>query len=793
MANDLLFMHDIIAGRKSIQCNACRKCREPKALFRCSTCRQYLCNQAVKRDQESAGTCEHKLQDFDAASCDEKAIRLAVLEIRSFCKSHMGQYLGCFCETCEIPICATCSLDAHAGHQHKTLAVVEKSLKATLSELLDGSSQRLQAMEDGITNIKKRREEIDLQAENLVSTAREAFKSLYDVLQRKELQVSADIESAKAKKLASLREQEKKLSAEVLSTRPSLSLVSSMMKMGSVADLLSYKAMVTARLEEIKSLQVQPEPCEEADMKVLINSKVVLESVDNLGGQQDWTPSKETFKLTTSELRKSREEVTHVKKECSKLNAELERVTKESSEYANILKVRLRYSKAFLLGTIMFFTSLILIGLAEKASDVTVVLLYLSALMLVSHFVAVVSWTYSDLYCELKKIMRLKTIVLRSFLIMRSKPIVSRSFLAFLLGSVIFATAIILKLKSEKGWMTMAMILLSVLILVMHFVSLLSRAFLDFSNPIGNFQKKFCAFHRVKMADTNGEVIGVTSMCLSADGQIAALSGKTPTDQNVIQLWEVPTGTLRRTLRQSNEILGLAFSTDRKLLASCSDDSTVLLWNVEHVEEVKVLEGHTDWVTSVSLAEDGKWCSSGSEDQTVRVWSVRTGKEIKVLKGHTDTVNAVAMSSDGALVVSGSDDKTVHMWHVISGTCIKKFQGHADIVKSVVLSQDGRLVVSGSADKTIRVWDVSTGSSIRVLSGYSGAWHSVSITSNAKYVAAPTQRGKLCVWAVDDGRLLLTLDAKGSPHRASMSADGKVIASFYEGRLQFWSKTDVDE
>ena len=59
------------------------------------------------------------------------------------------------------------------------------------------------------------------------------------------------------------------------------------------------------------------------------------------------------------------------------------------------------------------------------------------------------------------------------------------------------------------------------------------------------------------------------------------------------------------------------------------------------------------------LSPDSALIASGSDDKTVMVWESATGCRVHTVRTHSRPVAAVCFSPDGAIIASGSEDKTV--------------------------------------------------------------------------------------------------------------------------------------
>ncbi len=228
------------------------------------------------------------------------------------------------------------------------------------------------------------------------------------------------------------------------------------------------------------------------------------------------------------------------------------------------------------------------------------------------------------------------------------------------------------------------------------------------------------------------------------DGEPMALPSGNKT---AVQLWDSAIGAARGKLEGHTDwVLSVSFSPDGKLVASGSSDKTVRLWDLATGAAHSTLKGHASWVLSVSFSPDGKLVASGSSDQTVRLWDLATGATHSTLKGHTNSVLSVAFSPDGKLVASGSSDKTVRLWDLATGATHSTLKGHTGSVPSVAFSPDGKLVASGSGDQTVRLWDLATGAAHSTLKGHTNSVWSVAFSPDGKLVASGSDDKTIRLW-----------------------------------------------
>jgi len=293
-------------------------------------------------------------------------------------------------------------------------------------------------------------------------------------------------------------------------------------------------------------------------------------------------------------------------------------------------------------------------------------------------------------------------------------------------------------------------------------------------------------------ADTN-PVIGlflgysraVNAVALSANRRQAVSGGQ----DNVLRLWDIPTGLLLRTLdAQANRINAVAFSPEGHQILSGGSDKRVRIWTVTTGQAVKTIEGHAGEVLSVAFSPDGKRALSGSADNTVKLWDASTGDLLRTLEGHSDEVLSVAFSPDGQKALSAGKDKTLKLWDVETGQLLKTLEGHADAVTSAAFSVDGGEALSGSKDKTIKLWDLATGQPLRTFEGHSDEILSVAVSSEGHRLLSVSKDKTLKLWDAKTGDLIKTFEGHSDiVTSTAFSPDGqRALSGSWDKTLKLW-------
>ncbi|OCH96413.1 WD40 repeat-like protein [Obba rivulosa] len=185
-------------------------------------------------------------------------------------------------------------------------------------------------------------------------------------------------------------------------------------------------------------------------------------------------------------------------------------------------------------------------------------------------------------------------------------------------------------------------------------------------------------------------------------------------------VWDMTTKGLRGQYRCHQECcLDVDWLTE-EYFASCGADGRIQIMNLDMPSPVKTLLGHGTEVNQVKCNESRTRLASCSDDCTARVWNIEdvifarpVHDEPLVLKGHTQIVSTIAwcpVTSQGEqeILASSAFDGTLRLWNSVTGDCLQMFHDHTRHVFALAFSPDARLLATGAGDGLLHIYDVKT-------------------------------------------------------------------------------------
>ena len=255
-------------------------------------------------------------------------------------------------------------------------------------------------------------------------------------------------------------------------------------------------------------------------------------------------------------------------------------------------------------------------------------------------------------------------------------------------------------------------------------------------------------------------------------------------------------------------VLSVAFSPDgRTIVSGVARGSGVHLWDAASGRQLWALKAHEgNWYKlsglSVAFSPDGRTVAGASGYNRLHLWDAASGRELRLFHDRSGGPNLnIAFSPDGRTIAGGSgynslSETVLRLQDAASGRQLWALEAQVvGGVTSVAFSPDGRTIASGAYDfrlddyyGTVRLWDAASGRQLLVLEGHEDYVLSVAFSPDGRTIASGSGDKTMRLWDAASGRQLLVLEGhEGWVSSVAFSPDGRTIASgSRDGTVRLW-------
>lgn len=233
-------------------------------------------------------------------------------------------------------------------------------------------------------------------------------------------------------------------------------------------------------------------------------------------------------------------------------------------------------------------------------------------------------------------------------------------------------------------------------------------------------------------------------------------------DDFTIKLWDVSTPLEAHP----SPIRDVIFSPNSEIVATCCDSGLIKIWSNSGVLVHSINLHQSNPVRSISFSSDSKNIASVSDSNRLLYCStlgdiifsyvVPLGKHL----GKKIHFTSLAISPDNTIIAAGNSHGLIQIFN-IEGHLLHEFPAHTDWINDLIFSHDSHMLISAGSDNSIKVWTKSDlwssndewhypRISQHKLLGHEHSINSIALTSNSTYLVSGSRDCSIIVWSMSN-------------------------------------------
>ncbi|KAJ3122899.1 TOR complex subunit lst8 [Nowakowskiella sp. JEL0407] len=172
-----------------------------------------------------------------------------------------------------------------------------------------------------------------------------------------------------------------------------------------------------------------------------------------------------------------------------------------------------------------------------------------------------------------------------------------------------------------------------------------------------------------------------------------------------MKIWDLGENSCTHELvpEEDTPLRSITMASDGSILIAANNKGNFYVWKTKRgemtdLEAIQKVNAHGKYITKCLLSPDTRILATCSADHTVKIWNAMSESDQdtsydtkvlfeldKTLNGHQRWVWDCAFSADSAYLVTGSSDHSARLWDLSNADTIRHYNGHQKAVVCVAL------------------------------------------------------------------------------------------------------------
>ena len=240
-------------------------------------------------------------------------------------------------------------------------------------------------------------------------------------------------------------------------------------------------------------------------------------------------------------------------------------------------------------------------------------------------------------------------------------------------------------------------------------------------------------------------------------------------DGSLLQTFQIPQ-TIDQKYMQTRV---LKFSPDSQFIAANGSDNLIYIFTLKTGELYGVLNGHTEFVSSLLFTNDSRRLISGGFDGKIIMWDIYQKTKITEKNHRTDTNSTmdhttnkegyivdIVFGFDESFIIVGFMNGKVGIYDANLSQDMREFLTHQMPLLSVSSSRKSELICTASQDNTLKIWSIrALATRKQTLISHTNYVVTSAFSLNDQYLFSGSKDESLKLWNITTGDIECSINA----------------------------------